>query len=165
MSIPKLGNTRNKSLCSVLALWMTQPCYPSVAVITVLSVLHRKQLLFSRQSVRLAFPWVKIPSILTHTNHDSQSLAEIWLFCLKCLKWFFRIVKPGTPSAQSTGVQWHCLPLQRLFEWCVLRHPGTGTIQVSGVVPSFLSPCFLDATWTSIHTQSGWTLGGTKTSL
>lgn len=84
-SIWKLGNTRNKTLCSVLALWMTQPCYPSVAVITVLSVLHRKQLLFSRQSVRLAFLWVKIPSILIHINHDSQSLPEIWLLCLKCL--------------------------------------------------------------------------------
>lgn len=84
-SIQKLGNTRNKTSCSVLELWMTQPCYPSVAVITVLSVLHRKQLLFSRQSVRLAFLWVKIPSILIHINHDNQSLPEIWLLCLKCL--------------------------------------------------------------------------------
>lgn len=108
--------------------------------------------------------------IYTHPHKPWQpefarNLIALLEVSLKCLKWLFRIVKPGISSAQSTGVQWHYLPLQRLFEWCVPRHPEKGTIQVSGVVLSFLSPCFLDATWTSIRAQRGWILGGTKTSL
>ena len=126
---------------------MTQPCYPSVVVITAASVLHRKQLLFSRQPVRLACLWVKIPSILTHTNHDSQSLPENWLFCLQCVSPDFSgflSTAPHLPKAQSPWLfQWHYLPP---FEWRVLCHRGqrdreNPALWGGTVLPTPLLPC------------------------
>lgn len=108
---------------------MAQPCYPCVAVITVVSVLHRKQLLFSRQCARLAFLWMKTPSCtLPHKSWQPKPARKLTVLFEACLTWFFRIFKHGTSSAQSTaptGFQCHYLPLQRLFERCVLCYPRT----------------------------------------
>lgn len=149
---------------------MTQPCYPSVAVITVVSVLHRKQFLLSRQSVRLAFPWVKIPSIFTHINHDSQSLPENWLLCLKCVSPDFSgflSMAPCLPKAQ--------LPLAfsgttYLFKDYLNDVPCVTQGQRDKDNPAFwggtvlpipvLSCCNLR--FPSVCAQRGWTLAGTK---
>lgn len=130
---------------------MTQPCYPFVAAITVVSVLHRKQLLFSRQSVRLAFPWVKIPSILTHTNHDSQSLPENLIALSEVsLSWFFRIFKHGTSPAQSTSFSGTTYLFRDYMNDvpCIMRQQRDK--DNCGVVLSFLPPCFLAATCASL---------------
>lgn len=162
-----------RSLCSVLARWMTEPCYPSVAVITVASVLHRKQLLFSSQPVRLAYLWVNIPSY-THPYKSRQpkparkSSAQFEVCCTH----FFQYLQAWHLTCQKHCSCWLSVVLPQFLKIISVvlpawhRDRGMRRIQLFGVVLSLYSMCFPSASLLNpFYAQRGWTLGDAKTAV
>lgn len=138
-----------RSLCSVLARWMTEPCYPSVAVITVASVLHRKQLLFSSQPVRLAYLWVNIPSY-THPYKSRQPKPARKLSAQfeVCCTHFFQYLQAWHLTCQKHCSCWLSVVLPQFLKIISVvlpawhRDRGMRRIQLFGVVLSLYSMCF-----------------------